>query len=771
MGAQPTGPSSRRSGMIGVAVPANERAIAAEFFELLKTPWEFCRREGRYDVVLCTSENLPCAAPQLLLIFRGEATSFDANHRVQVNSRRTGGFVVSHEGKRLPIYGSMATFSVGANPVLREETTQEPAAFASRIGQSTTVRVGYNLFEEIRSLLTDGQPSANASIPTLDEHIQIVRDWIARAGIPLVEIPPVPDGFSFIACLTHDIDHPRLRNHWCDHTMFGFIYRSTIGILLQVLSGRKPVRSLMRNWNAACLLPFVHLGIAKDAWSGFDRYLELDGGHGSTFFVIPRPNCPGRTSEGPAPPMRACRYNVDELLPQLKRIVSAGGEVGVHGLNAWLDADEGRKERARISQAVGATELGARMHWLFFNGGSPARLDSAGFSYDSTVGYRETIGFRTGTTQAYKPPGVNRLLELPLHVMDTSLFYPSYLNLRDEEAKRLTGRVLNDVERIGGTFTVNWHDRSIAPDRLWDTFYLDLVRELQRRRAWFATGSKAVAWFRKRRAAGTRHYSNGQGNDENPRCDRGGRLAARPQNSHSQAPHTTSRRAPCTGSTRPICRHALQEFDGTQFCIMNVNGTVLAQLGCGYWGPNLLRNFSSLTNCRVKYVVDSSPERRAFVEANFPRTTAVDSYDAVLADPEVSGVLIATPAGTHFRLAKQALLAGKNVFVEKPLATKVAEVDELDQLAAERSLLVMAGHTFLYNEAVRYVKRLLDAGELGQVRYIYSQRLNLGRIRPDIDALWNFAPHDISIIQVLARRPGAIISPSSRNGFHPRGHR
>ena len=204
---------------------------------------------------------------------------------------------------------------------------------------------------------------------------------------------------------------------------------------------------------------------------------------------------------------------------------------------------------------------------------------------------------------------------------------------------------------------------------------------------------------------------------------------------------------------------------------MNVNGTVLAQLGCGYWGPNLLRNFSSLTNCRVKYVVDSSPERRAFVEANFPRTTAVDSYDAVLADPEVSGVLIATPAGTHFRLAKQALLAGKNVFVEKPLATKVAEVDELDQLAAERSLLVMAGHTFLYNEAVRYVKRLLDAGELGQVRYIYSQRLNLGRIRPDIDALWNFAPHDISIIQVLARRSGAIISPSSRNGFHPRGHR
>src|ERR1700738_4491613 len=180
---------------------------------------------------------------------------------------------------------------------------------------------------------------------------------------------------------------------------------------------------------------------------------------------------------------------------------------------------------------------------------------------------------------------------------------------------------------------------------------------------------------------------------------------------------------------------------------MTWSGTVLAQIGCGYWGPNLLRNFSSLPDCRVKYVVDSSPDRRAFVEANFPKTLAIHSVDQVLSDTEVTGVVIATPAGTHFQLAKEALLAGKHVFVEKPLATKVAEVDELDRLAKERELVVMAGHTFIYNAAVRYVKKLLDAGELGEIRYIYSQRLNLGRIRSDIDALWNFGPHDISIIQ------------------------
>ncbi|MCI0540295.1 MAG: Gfo/Idh/MocA family oxidoreductase, partial [Verrucomicrobiales bacterium] len=152
-------------------------------------------------------------------------------------------------------------------------------------------------------------------------------------------------------------------------------------------------------------------------------------------------------------------------------------------------------------------------------------------------------------------------------------------------------------------------------------------------------------------------------------------------------------------------------------------------------------------DCSVKYVVDSSAERRAFVQANYSSMTAVESYNKALDDPEVDAIVIATPAATHFTVAKQALEAGKHVFVEKPLATRAAEVDELDHIAKARNLIVMVGHTFIYNPAVRYVKKLIDGGELGEIRYIYSQRLNLGRIRSDIDALWNFAPHDISIIQ------------------------
>jgi predicted dehydrogenase len=174
---------------------------------------------------------------------------------------------------------------------------------------------------------------------------------------------------------------------------------------------------------------------------------------------------------------------------------------------------------------------------------------------------------------------------------------------------------------------------------------------------------------------------------------------------------------------------------------------VIGQLGCGYWGPNLARNFASLPDCELRYVADPSRERRAFVHDTFPKISAVDSPKVVLDDPEVAAVVVATPAASHFELARQALEAGKHVLVEKPLATTVAEVDELGRCAAARGRVLMAGHTFVYNAAVRYVKKLIDSGELGDVRYVYSQRLNLGRIRSDIDALWNFAPHDISIIQ------------------------
>ena len=179
---------------------------------------------------------------------------------------------------------------------------------------------------------------------------------------------------------------------------------------------------------------------------------------------------------------------------------------------------------------------------------------------------------------------------------------------------------------------------------------------------------------------------------------------------------------------------------------MTQESLVLAQIGCGYWGPNLLRNFSAQKNCWVKFVVDSSADRRAYVAANFPRTQAAESIETVLSDPEIHAVVIATPADSHYQLTKQFLEAGKHVLVEKPLARSTVEADELSELAAKTGKVLMAGHTFLFNSAVRYVKKLLDQGELGQTYYIYSQRLNLGQVRSDVNAWWNLAPHDVSIL-------------------------
>jgi predicted dehydrogenase len=173
----------------------------------------------------------------------------------------------------------------------------------------------------------------------------------------------------------------------------------------------------------------------------------------------------------------------------------------------------------------------------------------------------------------------------------------------------------------------------------------------------------------------------------------------------------------------------------------------IAQIGVGYWGPNLLRNLVANKRCRVKSVVDLSSERRDYVRGLYPAIEVSDNLDNVFRDPEIDGVVIATPVATHYELAIRALESGKHILVEKPLSRSVEEVENIGRLAARNNLVAMVGHTFLFNAAVRYVKKLIDSGELGDIRYIYSQRLNLGRIRSDVDALWNFAPHDISIIQ------------------------
>lgn len=179
----------------------------------------------------------------------------------------------------------------------------------------------------------------------------------------------------------------------------------------------------------------------------------------------------------------------------------------------------------------------------------------------------------------------------------------------------------------------------------------------------------------------------------------------------------------------------------------------IAQIGVGYWGPNLLRNFVANKRCHVAKVVELSKERREYVKNLYPGIETCDMLESILDDASIQAVVIVTPAKTHFPLVMQALEHEKHVLVEKPMAMSVREVEQIAALSQKQKRVVMVGHTFLYNPAVRYLKRLIDSGDVGDIRYIYSQRLNLGRIRSDVDALWNFAPHDVSIIQYLLNDP------------------
>jgi hypothetical protein len=489
--------------MIGIIADPADHVVVREFFELFKTPWEFYRVDRKYDVLLCAADAALDNSARLAILYSGSEITFDRAQNLQTRCPEKKNRILAHQGNQIPIYGSCVTFPDIANGLLLDQDSRECASYLDESSEQVVVRIGYNLFSEIRTLLTLGQPVGNASLPALEMHIALLRDLITGCGVPLTEIPPIPAGYQFTACLTHDVDHPSIRPHKWDHTVFGFLYRATIDSLGKVIRGRMSFPDMFRNWVAALKLPFVYLGMAKDFWRDFDdRYLRLEKGLNSTFFVIPFGDKPGNKSSGPAPSMRAARYGARDIAGAIQKLDAAGCEVGLHGIDAWIDSSKGRQELDEIKCITRRSEVGVRMHWLYYDQQSPVVLEKAGAIYDSTVGYNETVGYRAGTTQVYKPLSATRLLELPLHVMDTALFYPSHLGLSRQQAKSLVRPILDNAVRFGGTLTINWHDRSLAPERLWGEFYSDLIHDLKGGRAWFATAGQATAWFRKRRSVG-----------------------------------------------------------------------------------------------------------------------------------------------------------------------------------------------------------------------------------------------------------------------------
>jgi predicted dehydrogenase len=169
-------------------------------------------------------------------------------------------------------------------------------------------------------------------------------------------------------------------------------------------------------------------------------------------------------------------------------------------------------------------------------------------------------------------------------------------------------------------------------------------------------------------------------------------------------------------------------------------------VGCGYWGPNLIRNFKSHPECELRVVCDLSKDRLAHMKKLYPEVEGLTDYAAMLQDKQLDAVVIATAVRFHHPMAKAALEAGKHTFIEKPMASSVAECEELVELARSKGLTLMVGHTFLYSSPVRKVKEIIQRGDIGDLRYISSRRLNLGLFQKDINVTWDLAPHDLSII-------------------------
>ena len=172
----------------------------------------------------------------------------------------------------------------------------------------------------------------------------------------------------------------------------------------------------------------------------------------------------------------------------------------------------------------------------------------------------------------------------------------------------------------------------------------------------------------------------------------------------------------------------------------------LGVIGCGYWGPNLVRNFRAVPNCRVKAMCDVNVGRLNHLRTLYPDIEGMSDYEHFLNGLELDAVVIATPVKQHYALAKASLLAGKHTFVEKPMASSSAECEELIEIAERNGLVLMIGHTFLYSAPVQKIVEIVQAGDIGDIRYINSRRLNLGLFQNDINVAWDLAPHDISII-------------------------
>lgn len=488
--------------MIGIQVAPEKMHIAGEFFELFKTAWEPAKPECCYSMLLLTNwmkgDTLWNHANTIIL-FSSSYLPIDLELGLIPLSTKTQD-VIAFEDHIIPIYKKLTAFCGPETGIPFLKNSEGVVGWMLSHKNSTIIRIGYDLFLEIESLFTEGQPSEYAVIPTLECHIEIIRTMLLSRGIAFAEILPRPPESPFFCCLTHDIDFFGIRRHFFDRTLLGFLYRSTLGACLQLLKKRRTLAQFWVAINSVLSLPYVFLNKRPDFWQPFQSYHSLEKDRKATYFLIPKKKYGGVDPSGNKTNGRGVAYEASEIKTEIQDAIQRGNEIALHGIDAWHDSKAADAEMKLISQATGHHPRGVRMHWLFFDKDSPRSLDQAGFSYDSTVGYNEAIGFRIGSAQVFRFPNTLHLLELPMIIQDTALFFPARMGLSEKAAEKQCGVIMAQLLQFGGVLTLNWHDRSLAPERLWGDFYQTLLNKLNAMNVSFASAEEVTDWFRLRRS-------------------------------------------------------------------------------------------------------------------------------------------------------------------------------------------------------------------------------------------------------------------------------
>ena len=484
---------------LGVVHVEAQRATVLEFFELFKAPWAFYDDRPSADFGAAIASSRAPGLPNCPIVFvHGPHESPVDRSLNLVRSPLPQGALVEFGADTFPLYTDAVAFDGPGDDLGLQTPDGGRVGVIVRRPEQTIVRIGYDLFEEVDRLLSAGHSSGeHAARPTTEIHIEIIRNTLLVLGMPVVEIPPRPFGYPFTVCLTHDIDFMGIRHHRLDHSVAGFVVRVFRSLIAAPRSGW---RKALKNFAALLSLPGVYLKRQADFWYPLDRYRQAERDLPSTFFFIPYADRPGKSDAGRSMrTLRAARYRIEEYTEDLRGLESTAREVGVHGIDSWCDAEDGKAERAVVRNITGRDDLGIRMHWLYFADRSPAILEQAGYTYDSTLGFNNAVGYRNGTTQVFRPRGASTLLELPLNVQDTALLFPSRMHLSEVRAVERCAELIDTTAHFGGVLTINWHDRSLAPERNWDEVYRELLIRLRARSPWFARARDAVAWFRSRR--------------------------------------------------------------------------------------------------------------------------------------------------------------------------------------------------------------------------------------------------------------------------------